>query len=751
MAELDHERVEEVLALIERRGNLRQPQREALAALELAFQQADTDLHDQPINVAAAFQQMAGFSISDAGLAEGDFALATGVGKSRLAGAVIEFLANAGLSRTFMVLSHRDLLNRRWRWALESNNPNTVVPLMRGRADYAVIDSAVDLGGRTAEDSIVVIAQTVQAISNPRSQWWQDALSNLDLREWVKERDDLVVIFDEAHHLQGDGSVAGWRAALNGLKAKLILGLTATPRGNRHVIYEYSLSRLLVEGKYSKRVYFMVETLPVTTRSDEDVRTALDVGLQLLEAKKEYVRALSPDHPLALWSPAMLIAASSVQEVKDVRQKLEDEMGIDPARILAIASGVATEADLEKILHFDESLNGEADIVIAAFMLDEGWDVNRISVIVPLRTLNSISNAKQIIGRGLRLPAGKRLNDDELDALEVVVVGQASLLEIKREVEEAFGQGAVTVTSRQGRQAGRAGSRFVDREEGQPAPRFIVSLDRTVGEEFRLPLLVPSELHRSTPSSWQTESVTLDLTRIAAESGALSMASGVELRGHVSDVVQRVAGKVDFVTPQVIVEVLDSWSHSTGKNLPDALSVSAVEALTREALHYSWFHWRDSGREWVLTPAQVKTTSDVDPDSAISKLEPWARKRWWKGWKKCAYDLIRLDSSPEYKAAHILDSTHNVKWWLRNDPKLLRISLPSQRYAPDFVVRTRVGLVLLEIKGDNQVDGFLTRGFSKTLDSWVKTLGSVMGTPVRFEMVKGTEVESVLLARLEAH
>jgi hypothetical protein len=331
-----------------------------------------------------------------------------------------------------------------------------------------------------------------------------------------------------------------------------------------------------------------------------------------------------------------------------------------------------------------------------------------------------------------------------------VIIGQATLLEIKREVDAAFGHGAVTVTSRQGRQAGGASSRFVDREDGHSAPRFTVSLDRTVREEFKLPLLVPRDLHRSTPSNWQTEAVNLDLTRIAAESGFLSVASGVELRGHVSDVVQRVAGKIDFVTPQVVVEVLESWSHSTGKTLPQALSVSAVEALTREALHCSWFEWRDSGHEWVLTPEQVKTTSDVDPDSAISKGEPWARKRWWKGWDKSVYNLTRLDSSPEYKAAHILDSAHNVKWWLRNDPKLLRISLPSQRFAPDFIVQMPIGLVLLEIKGDNQVDGFLTTGLSKTMENWVMTLESVIGTPVRFEMVKGTEVESVLLARLGA-
>lgn len=750
MAELDHQTLEEALASIQRRGNLRPPQREALDALELAFQQAGVDLHGQSIEVATAFEQLAGFSVSDSGLAEGDFALATGVGKSRLAGAVIEFMAIAGLSKTFLVLSHRDLLKRRWRQALEPNYPNSVVPMMAGRADYVVIDCASDLDGRPADDSVVVLAQTAQAISNPRSQWWQDALTNLDLRAWLRERDDLVVIFDEAHHLQGDGSRPGWRSALNDLGAKLILGLTATPRGNRYVIYEYSLSQLLVEAKYSKRVCFVVESLTTAARSDDDEQMALDVGLQLLEAKRERIRKLSADHRLAHWSPAMLVAASSIQEVLDIKHVLESDMGIDPARILAIASGVASEADLERILHFDASENEKTDIVIAAFMLDEGWDVSRVSVMVPLRTLNSISNAKQIIGRGLRLPAGRRVGIDELDTLDVVIVGQESLLEIKREVEAAFGQGAATVTTSQGRRDARGGTRFAESEGRGPTRRFSVLLERTLDEDCSLPLLVPAELHRSVPSVWRTESLQLDLARIAAESGSLSIASGLELRGQVSDVVQRVVEKVDFVTPQVVQEVLEAWSQSTEKDLPEALSVSAVESLTREALECSWFKWRDSGFRWVLTPEQVQTTSEVDPKSAISKGEAWARKRWWKGWGKSAYDLIRLDTAPEFQAAHILDSAQSVQWWIRNDPKLLRISLPSGGFPPDFIVRTRAGLILLEVKGDHQLAGFLTAGLTKTMDDWVATMEQAMGGSVKFLTVKGSEVESHLLPGIEA-
>ena len=42
-------------------------------------------------------------------------------------------------------------------------------------------------------------------------------------------------------------------------------------------------------------------------------------------------------------------------------------------------------------------------------MLKEGWDVTNLYTIVPLRAANSRTLVEQSIGRGLRLPYGKRV------------------------------------------------------------------------------------------------------------------------------------------------------------------------------------------------------------------------------------------------------------------------------------------------------------------------------------------------------
>ena len=53
-------------------------------------------------------------------------------------------------------------------------------------------------------------------------------------------------------------------------------------------------------------------------------------------------------------------------------------------------------------------------------MLKEGWDVTNLYTIVPLRAANSRTLVEQSIGRGLRLPYGKRTGVAAVDRLTIV-------------------------------------------------------------------------------------------------------------------------------------------------------------------------------------------------------------------------------------------------------------------------------------------------------------------------------------------
>ena len=71
---------------------------------------------------------------------------------------------------------------------------------------------------------------------------------------------------------------------------------------------------------------------------------------------------------------------------------------------------------LLKVEHTDEP----TEIVIHVNMLKEGWDVTNLYTIVPLRAANARILIEQSIGRGLRLPYGKRTGVDAVDTLNIV-------------------------------------------------------------------------------------------------------------------------------------------------------------------------------------------------------------------------------------------------------------------------------------------------------------------------------------------
>lgn len=67
-----------------------------------------------------------------------------------------------------------------------------------------------------------------------------------------------------------------------------------------------------------------------------------------------------------------------------------------------------------------ESVDEPTEIVIHVNMLKEGWDVTNLYTIVPLRAANARTLIEQSIGRGLRLPYGKRTGCAEVDRLNIV-------------------------------------------------------------------------------------------------------------------------------------------------------------------------------------------------------------------------------------------------------------------------------------------------------------------------------------------
>ena len=79
-------------------------------------------------------------------------------------------------------------------------------------------------------------------------------------------------------------------------------------------------------------------------------------------------------------------------------------------------TGAESEANTRLLLEVERTDN-PVEIVIHVNMLKEGWDVNNLYTIVPLRTAASKILREQMVGRGLRLPYGERTGDRDVDAV----------------------------------------------------------------------------------------------------------------------------------------------------------------------------------------------------------------------------------------------------------------------------------------------------------------------------------------------
>ena len=96
-------------------------------------------------------------------------------------------------------------------------------------------------------------------------------------------------------------------------------------------------------------------------------------------------------------------------------------------------SGVETEVNTKLLLEV-ERVDNPVEIVIHVNMLKEGWDVNNLYTIVPLRTASSKILREQMVGRGLRLPYGERTGDKEIDS--VVLTAHNKFQEILDEAQK---------------------------------------------------------------------------------------------------------------------------------------------------------------------------------------------------------------------------------------------------------------------------------------------------------------------------
>ncbi|WP_051821047.1 DEAD/DEAH box helicase [Mageeibacillus indolicus] len=237
----------------------------------------------------------------------------------------------------------------------------------------------------------------------------------------------LVLIMDESHHYRAKKG----REAINELNPLLSLELTATPlvtKGAKqvpfkNVVYEYPLSKA-IEDSYTRTPF-------AVTRSDIDFynfgdeqldKMMLLDGITYHEITKRKLEVYAANHGKPVVKLFMLVVCKDTDHAAWVESFVKsDEFHGGAYRnktIIVHSKQKGSETAVNTRLLLDvESADNPVEIVIHVNMLKEGWDVNNLYTIVPLRTAASKILREQMVGRGLRLPYGERTGDKDVDAV----------------------------------------------------------------------------------------------------------------------------------------------------------------------------------------------------------------------------------------------------------------------------------------------------------------------------------------------
>lgn len=276
--------------------------------------------------------------------------------------------------------------------------------------------------------------------------------------ESLKELPDLLVFNDEAHHIHtikkgGETTEVEWQKSLTEIASTkgerfVQIDFSATPynevgSGKRkgrqyfpHIIVDFDLNAAMTDGLVKalaldkRKEIGALQDLDFRAERDENnkviglsegQRVMLRAGLKKLRLLEESFARVDPDK-----HPKLMIVCEDTAVTPFVVEFLQTT-GLGDDDILRVDSNLKGEVpkkewEITRERLFDIDRHRQPKVIVSVLMLREGFDVNNICVIVPLRSSQAQILLEQTIGRGLRL---MWRGDEEID-------------EQKRETRERF-------------------------------------------------------------------------------------------------------------------------------------------------------------------------------------------------------------------------------------------------------------------------------------------------------------------------
>ena len=466
------------------RLSLRHPQRRSLEILdritEIVPPRKDADIAAALAVIHSEFPSVTDFERDFPSLC---FALATGVGKTRLMGAFISYLHLAhGINNFFVLAPNLTIYNKLIADFSDRTHPKYV---FKGISEFAIDAPSIITGDNYDQHdpasgtlfggvrinifNISKINSEVRGGKSPRIKRLSEYIGE-SYFDYLAGLPDLVLLMDESHRYRAGAGIR----AINELKPILGLELTATPfvenpKGAvqfKNVILDYPLGRAMEDGFVKEPAVVTRKNFnPAGMSSEEIERMKLEDGVRLHESVKVELETYARETGRHIVKPFLLVIARDTTHAGQLLALIKSEEFFEgrykdkAIQVDSSRSGAEEEEMISRLLkveHADEP----TEIVIHVNMLKEGWDVTNLYTIVPLRAANARTLIEQSIGRGLRLPYGKRTGVTAVDRLNIVahdrfqeIINEAnrpeSTIHLKTVIldDENFGQKTATIVS----------------------------------------------------------------------------------------------------------------------------------------------------------------------------------------------------------------------------------------------------------------------------------------------------------------
>ncbi len=439
------------LEYISGRMSLRSPQKESLKILDNILNNIklskNINLDETLKKVNSLYPTCSDFERKFLSLA---FVLATGVGKTRLMGTFITYLYTNYNIKNFLVVAPNKTIYNKLKQDL--GNPSNPKYVFKGIDCFVVNPPKIYSGEDYKNKNMELFPQDIKIYIYNIDKFNSETSKMKEVNEFLgasffdelSKMEDLVIIMDESHHYHGEKGAL----ALNELKPLLGLELTATPYYKikskqekfKNAVYEYPLSKSIRDG-YTRTPYAVTrQDINFYNFGEEELdKMMISDGIICHKKIKLELEYYAKNNGKTKVKPFMMIVCKDTEHANSIFEYITNDDFINgeyKEKTLVIHSNQSKtkrEENVEKLLSV-ESYENPIEIVIHVDMLKEGWDVNNLYTIVPLRTASSKILREQMVGRGLRLPYGTRTGVKEIDS--VMLTAHSKFDEILKEAQK---------------------------------------------------------------------------------------------------------------------------------------------------------------------------------------------------------------------------------------------------------------------------------------------------------------------------